>query len=122
MFRSGSKGFLLFEVLISIVIISAGLLTISRSYSSSRDAIERSTDLVKTVILLENAMFEFEEKGEIGEFTVSGDFKGAMGYAWRMNAEGIENSGNSLVRLDVFRKEKPETTKYSIVTYLRGGE
>ena len=38
----GVKGFLLFEVIISIVIITAGLLFVMRAYSSSKAALEKS--------------------------------------------------------------------------------
>ena len=112
------KGFLLFEVMVSIVIITAGLLFIMRSFSSSKNSIQRSTEVFKTSLLLEEKMWEFEEKGEIEEGVNEGDFVENEKYAWRISANTIEDSELNLVILEVFQKKDPQNTKYSISTYL----
>ena len=61
---NNKKGFLLLEVMVSIVIITSGLLFVTRVYSTARDVIKRSFVLFKSSLLLEDKMFEFEEKGE----------------------------------------------------------
>jgi len=122
------KGFLLLEVMISIVIITAGVLFITRSYSLSKESIERSTGLLMTSLLLENRIWEFEEKGEIEEGRQSGDFAENSKYSWHLNAQPVmvmseeeteEEPALNLVQLDVFQEKDPLKTKYSIWTYLR---
>jgi len=116
------KGFLLFEVMISILIITTALLFIVRSYSVSKNSIQRSTVALETSLLLEEKMWEFEEKGEIEECSKTGDFRGKEGYSWRLNARHLENSDLNLIDLEVFHKKDPVNTKYSIRTYLRNKE
>ena len=69
-----SKGFLLFEVIISIAIITSGLLVVMASYSASKRAIESSQELFEASLLLEEKIFEFEERGEIETRELSGEF------------------------------------------------
>lgn len=113
------KGFLLLEVIISIVIITAGILFIVRSYSSSKNAIEKSRELFEASLLLEKKMWEFEEKGEIEEGEKTGDFEDEEGYSWNMKASRPENSDLNLAVLSVFQTENPLDTSYSVSTYLR---
>ncbi len=116
------KGFLLFEVMISIVIIATGLLYVARSYSSSKDSLQRSTGIVKTSLLLEKKMFEFEEKGEIEEGEKSGDFEEDEEYSWEITAEFKEDLNLNLVTLEVFQKKDRDKTGYAISTYLKSKE
>ena len=118
------KGFLLFEVLVSIVIVTAALLFITRSYSSSKDAIGMSTEIFKTALLLEEKMWGYEEMGEIREGSESGDFREHEGYSWKVSAESLdpEKIGGSelnITRLKVFEEKKEKKTAYSIWTYLK---
>ena len=137
------KGFLLFEIMISVVIIASGLLFIMNSYSSAKNSIKRSTELFEASLLLENKMWEFEEKGEIEIGAESGDFPENEEYSWSMEAglaaeaaavevapgeegeapgeeKGITDEADyNLVTLEVFAKKKPETIRYSLVTYLK---
>ena len=105
--------------MISIVIITAGLLFIMRSYSSSTNSVQRSTELLETSLLLEGKMWEFEEKGQIGEGEKTGDFEKNKEYSWRIDAQVMEGSDINLIMLEVFQKKDPQNTKYSIWTYLR---
>lgn len=119
------KGFLLFEVMMAIVIITAGLLFITRSYSASKDSIRRSGEVFRTALLLEEGIWEFEERGEIEAESSSGDFKKAEGYEWEIEAEHLEEEGEfapaeiNIVTLSVFEKKKPVRTRYSLWTYLK---
>ena len=110
---------ILLVVMISIVIITAGLLFIMRSFSSSKNSIQRSTEVFKASLLLEEKMWEFEEKDEIEEGVNDGDFVENEKYAWRISANPIEDSELNLVILEVFQKKDPQNTKYSILTYLK---
>ncbi len=115
------RGFLLFEVIVSIAIITAGLLFVMRAYSTSKGALEKSWELFKSSLLLEEKMFEFEEKREIEEGSNQGGFADYRNYSWAINATPVsrEVSNLNVVTLDVSQKEDSSITKYSLVTYLK---
>jgi Tfp pilus assembly protein PilE len=110
-----NKGFLLLEVMISIVIITSALLFVTRSYSVSKQAIERSRDLFKSGLLLEEEMFAFEETGEISEGSGEGEFNDNKDYLWKINAVPAANLNT--VTVSVFRRNNPQEI-YSLYTCL----
>ncbi|MFH1593492.1 MAG: type II secretion system protein [Candidatus Omnitrophota bacterium] len=121
------RGFLLFEVVISIVIITTGLLFIMRSYTSSKDSIIRAGEVSRAILILESKMWEFEVKGEVEGGGASGDFKKIEGYKWELEADALEESetfGSQeklyAVTLSVFKDDKRGKNKYTIWTYLKG--
>ena len=82
------RGFLLLEVIVSIVIITSGLLFVMRVYSTARYAIQRSSVLFESGLLLESKMFEFEERGEIESDLKDGkQFSRESGYSWLIKTE-----------------------------------
>lgn len=115
------RGFLLFEVIVSIVIITAGLLYVMRAYSSSKEAVERSRVLFESSLLLEREIFGFEEKGEIEEGSSQGTFTDFQNYSWAINATPLSRGDSNLnaVTLDVSKKEGSSITRYSLATYLK---
>jgi len=110
-----NRGFLLLEVIISIVIITSALLFVTRSYSVSKQAIERSRALVKSSLLLEEEIFAFEETGEIGEGSGEGEFNDSKDYLWKISAAPAANLNT--VTLSIFRRNNPQEI-YSLYTYL----
>ncbi len=116
------RGFLLFEVMVSIVVITVCLLFVARSYSSSTNAIRKSRELIRAALLLENKMWELEQIGEIEESRVEGNFEEDENYSWIMSAQRMEDTDLNLVRLEILETEAPERGKYSISTYLKNKE
>jgi len=115
---TNNRGFLLFEVMVSIVIVTAGILFIAHSYSSSTDSIKRSTDAFRASLLLQNRMWPLEQSGTVREGLFSGDFPEDKNFSWQINAEYMADSDLNYLRLEVFQEKEPEKTKYSIETYL----
>lgn len=115
---SNNRAFLLFEVMISIVIITVSLVVIIRSFSYSKDAILRSKELFKASLLLENKIWGFAEAGEVEEGVKSGDYEDDA-YGWRLSAGRMGDSGINLVVMEAFRKSDPVNTAYSLETYLK---
>ena len=118
-----NRGFLLLEVMASIIIITGGLLFVMRVYSTVRIALERSSALFKNSLLLEEKMFDFEEKGLIEEGSDMGHFPGADGYAWQVKASQLSLDNPDLsdletVELCVFNDKITPPDKYFISTYL----
>ncbi|MDO8535445.1 MAG: prepilin-type N-terminal cleavage/methylation domain-containing protein [Candidatus Omnitrophota bacterium] len=128
---SNKRGFLLLEVIVSIVIITSGLLFVMRVYSTAHYAIQRSLVLFESGLLLESKMFEYEEKGIIEKDIKEGkQFSPENGYSWSIRTEEAPRDpvlGQKLelniVTLDLTRhKDKEErksyVSKYSMTTYL----
>ena len=119
------KGFLLFEVMMSIVIVTTGLLFIMHSFSASKRSIDKSTEMFKISLLLTSKMWDYEAAGEIEEGGDSGDFEEEEGYSWEVDAEPVESVEgfdftpelNSL-ELSVFKEKERKSTEYSVSTYL----
>ncbi|OGW84396.1 MAG: hypothetical protein A2987_02220 [Omnitrophica bacterium RIFCSPLOWO2_01_FULL_45_10] len=114
-----SKGFLLFEVIISIAIITSGLLVVMASYSASKRAIESSQELFEASLLLEEKIFEFEERGEIETGELSGEFEKDGAHTWSIYAEEIGGTVLNKMTLNVFSQKYEPKTKYSIAAILK---
>ena len=122
-----SKGFLLLEVIISIVVITGGLLFVMRIYSTAKEALNRSRAFFKYSLLLEERIYDFEERGVIEEGKEDGRFPDLNDYLWAVEAASLASIAQELndlcaVRLDVSRRKGPSEAgppeKYSLYTYL----
>ena len=123
----GRRGFLLLEVMVSIVVITGGLLFVMRVYSTAKDALDRSRTLFKHSLLLEEKIFDFEEPGMISEDTDRGRFTDFKDYSWEVEAVSLAPQGQDLsdicaVKLAVFRSNNSSQSgppdKYYLFTYL----
>ena len=117
------RGFLLLEVMASIVIITGGLLFVMRVYSVARMALERSHSLLKNSLLLEEKAFDLEEKGILEEGMDTGHFSGSNDYSWQVNAYPLSEDNPSLsdlnvLELGVLNNKTSQPYKYFIFTYL----
>ena len=119
------RGFLLFEVIVSIVIITSGLLLVMRGYSSSKQNMQKSTVLLGTTVLLESGMWQPEEAGEVVEGMYTGEFDDRR-FSWELEAGpvdmGEEYSGDTeinAVTLEVVDKKNASFAGYSVKTYLK---
>ena len=111
------KGFLLLEVIVSVVVIASGLLFVARSYGTSRKTIEASSEVLTESLLLQKKMFECEVAGRIDEGEKGGVFDDNGRFSWNIKAKAIPGSEVNEVVLDVFPGSAPRL-KRSLVTYL----
>ncbi len=119
----GRRGFLLLEVMVSVIVITGGLLFVMRVYSTAKEALDRSRTLFKNSLLLEEKIFGFEEKGIIGEGTQAGRFDEMKDCSWEVKAyplslDDIDLNDLNVVELDVFNNKVSPPNKYYLVTYL----
>ena len=114
------QGFLLLEVLVSVVIISVGLIFIVRSFSSATRAVDISGRYLKLASLIEQKLWDLEAKGSIAKGTYKGDFKDEQAYKWEYKADALKdfpiNTVMLMVKKPVLHKKKAE--KISVETYL----
>jgi hypothetical protein len=121
----------LLEVVVSIAIITGALVFVVRAYTTAKYALQRSSVMFTSSLLLENQMFEFEEKGSIeSDYKDGRDFSDDKDYSWSVSAVKTDTDpvlnqklGLNLVTLEVSRnRDRKEArsyiTKYGIATYL----
>ena len=113
--------------MVAIVVITSGLLFVMRVYSTAKEALNRSRTFFKYSLLLEEKIFDFEERGLIEEGKDQDHFPGANDYFWEAKADTLAMQGQELgdlcaVKLDVFRRKDSSQSgpaeKYSLFTYL----
>jgi len=122
--RRSSKrsGFLLLEVLVSIAIISLGLIYVVRSFSSSARAVETATNFIRSVSLIEAKIWDLEAKGAIEEGRAEGEFEDEEGYTWSLEAEGLKDTPINEVDLKVTWQGPHRRQRVSLWTYLWNDE
>lgn len=113
------RGFLLLEVIVSIVVVTAGLLFVVRAYSTSKQAIDRSGRMFMQSLLLENRMFYIEEPGEMEQGRTQGDFGSLKEYQWSASIEPVEGYDLNKVTLDVTHTRSGRISTESLVTLVR---
>ena len=119
------------EVIVSIAIITGGLIFVTRAYSTAKYAIQRSFVLFRSGLLLESSMFEFEEKGEVeSDFKYGKEFPEDRDYTWLISTTEVpvdpalgQKLDLNLVTLQVSRSKDVEekkgyVTNYYLTTYL----
>jgi type II secretory pathway pseudopilin PulG len=99
--QNRKAGFLLLEVLVSITLISVGLVYSIRSLSASSRAIETAAQFLRSVSLLEDKLWDLEAKGTIKKGTDSGQFARDQKYSWNVDAEEDKDLPINVVTLKV---------------------
>lgn len=113
-----NSGFLLIEVLVSVVVITVGLIYIVHSFSVSTRAIGTSRDYIKALTLLEEKLWELEAAGEVEEGEDEDYFGDERVFAWELEAETEDEPPVNKTRLTVLWPERKRKQKISVTTYL----
>ena len=81
---SGCGGFLLLELVLSVVIITGGLLVVSRSYSTCKNMLAQSRTLLRVSPLIDAKMFEFQASQPLAGTGAEGSFADEARHRWRL--------------------------------------
>jgi len=116
-------GFTLIEVLITLVILSTGIIVVLRAFETSLSALGESRDSLRATMLIKERMIEVESAacrdGDIRQD--NGSFDGAFSdYEYEMDAVPCERVGSNIlhkVKVSVWRKDFGRTS--SVSTYVR---
>jgi len=106
-----SKGFLLFEVMITVAVLSIGLIIIIRSFISCLDGTKAIVSYIDAGFYLEKKMWDIENglQGTYGE-----DEK----YKWKLDRSVIEDTDLSEAVLSVSWDQNNIEKKLTLTTYL----
>lgn len=118
--RKNIRGFMLLEVMVSLAILSIGLLVIVRSFSSSLRAQEYCHSYSQAVFLIEQKMTELQITDNLTEGIATG--KGEEGfsdYSWRIET-GCSKTDDSLKEINttVYWQNKGKSSKLSMSNLL----
>jgi hypothetical protein len=114
------KGFLLFEVIVSIVILSAGLVLVARAFIAAGKSSRASGIIYKTALILEARMFGYDMADEIAESASDGIVEGdGMSYAWSEAAQEVPGTRLANLKIDATAGRSGYERTYSLVTYKR---
>ena len=117
--RKNNAGFLLLEVILSVLIIGFVLMLVVRSYSVSLKACQVAGGLSRACGLLEDKIFDLDIKGFSGgikEENDSGIFEGDPGYAYNISVNPIGDT-KKINKVDLQATWKRHTI--SVWTYLK---
>ncbi len=117
---SQNKGFLLFEAMVAVAVLSLGITLTLNSFFSIIDAARVSQDYIIASSLIEAKMFQLET-GEILETEVqSGDFgEGYKDYSWVLKSKALEDASLNEVTLTVAWERAEKLHDLDVVTYLK---
>ena len=120
--RDRIKGFMLLEVIMSIFIVTVGVVFVIGSFITSVKTYKVSRVYSELQYLVAEAMWEYEASGEIEETSDSGDFKNNKNASWKIKAIELEDIPINETRLEVTIKEDEMKRSFEIMTYLRKKE
>ncbi len=109
----------MFEVLISMVILSVALVFITRSLLSSLKAVRTSSSMFRAGLMLEERLWEYEAAGGIPVGKNEGEFEGTgREFMWAEESVKVDELPINDVKLVVRWKEGNLTRHISVETYL----
>jgi len=116
--RRKNKGFLLLEVMISVSILSFGLLLILNSFMRPIRAVELSKDYFKAGLLIEEKMFEICNS-DIKEGSSQGSFSDFNSrFSWNMDVIKLEENTFKEINLRILWNERNKEQDMIVSTYL----
>ncbi|MBU4375979.1 MAG: hypothetical protein KKD29_00710 [Candidatus Omnitrophica bacterium] len=85
------SGFMLLEVMLSVFVVTVGVVFVIGSFTTSIKASKVSKIYVNALYLLEQSLWEYEEKGKIEDGRYSGKFDDYKGTEWEIEAKELED-------------------------------
>lgn len=127
-------GFLLFEVMVTVAILSLGLILILRSFTTSLAAARTSQDYMRACLLVEEKMWELEEEAETTRKVTTTPSKGEFmptneedrwreNFSWEIATNDLRDEEGGEAPLDevtviVTWKEGGRKREVGLTTYL----
>ncbi len=113
------KGFMLLELMVSMAILSTGLLAVTRSFISSLGASDYSRQYTLACILTEEKLNELEQSTDLFEETEHGSFEEPYSkFSWKSEIKQSSNESLKHVTVTTFWKDKGKQKKVRLSTLL----
>lgn len=118
--NKNNSGFMLLEVILSVLIVTIGIVFVVNSFLVSLKSSKVSKSYFNAMCLLENKIWEYEEKDEIEEGKDSGTFEDFKNAEWLIDAQELEDLPLLETELEVIINEKSGLRSFKVVTYFKG--
>ena len=118
-------GFMLLEVILSVIIISSAALFIIRSYSTSLRAADLAHRLTKACLLLDEKLATVDMQGSIEEGESLGSFEGEEYYDWSISSsplDATETPKINAVYAEVTYQKGTQKRSVDVATYVKDRE
>jgi len=114
------RGFLLYDVLLALAILSIGLVTVLRSFSTSLQAVRTSRDYFKATLLLEDKLWEMERENSLPPGISRSSFPSSK-FSWKVETSAIEEEEDmslSAVKVTISWKEGKGEKDIELTTWM----
>ncbi len=116
-----NKGVTFFEILLTVVVLSVGMVGVLRVYAASLSILEVVGDTINSLVLTQEKMADSEqtalEEGGISIGTSSGQFNKRLGdYIWESNATASAIAGLDALTFTVYRAGS--SRRFQLATYI----
>ncbi len=114
------RGFLLYEVLLALAILSIGLVAVLHCFSTSLRAVGTSQNHFKATLLLEEKLWEVEREKSLTPGIYQGNFPG-KGFKWEVETSPIEEEGEvslNAVRVTISWSEGGRKRHIGLTTWI----
>jgi hypothetical protein len=118
--KKNKSAFLLLEVVLSVFIVTVGIVFVIGSFITSIKTFKVSKIYLDALYLTEDKMWEYEVNGEIEEDKDSGKFEDYKNAKWNVEAELLEDEDLNLneTTLEVELKEGDrKKRRFEVATY-----
>jgi len=117
------KGFTFIEVMLTVVILSIGIIGVIRAYIFSLDALGVSQVYIDAVSLAQDKMIEVKqveiENGGLAQGKSEGAFQGRYdGFNWELEVGASDIKGLNTVKVTVFKQKANPSRKFTLVSYV----
>ena len=115
-------GFLLLEALLSVLIVTVGIVFVLGSFVTSLKTVKVTEAYYKMMYMIENRMWQYDDKMEIEPGSGSGEAEFVEGGEWEYEAEELEELPLSEFNMEVRLKEGGGERRLAVTTYLNTAE
>jgi len=109
------KGILLLEVVVALIILTTGLVVVSRSLASCLRALESVTDYNTAVMLADEVFLGLEVK-DPNDWAEGGSFEEYPNFSWTLESEDDDELNLKRIKLDIGWKSRGRD--YNLPLYL----
>jgi len=121
------KGFTFIEIMLTVVILSIGIIGVIRAYIFSLDALGVSQAYIDAAFLAQGKMIEAKqaevENGGLGQGRSEGEFQGGYDrFNWELEVGVSDIKGLNTLKVTVFKQKANPLRKFTLVSYVENKE
>jgi prepilin-type N-terminal cleavage/methylation domain-containing protein len=122
--KNKRAGFTLIEVMITVIILTVGIISVIRGYIVSLNAFRVSQDYLSQVSLAESKLLEIKqgeiEEGGLAVGVSQGRFPGGFAsFNWELEVLASDNKKLNIAKVTVFKEKVIPARKFSLVSFVK---